>query len=221
VSTQYVIGSTLKNLGDDMTEEPKFSRKQRRVSEIKRQIVEAAAELFAEKGFHRTTTKDIANAAGVSEGTIYNYFNNKDDLLLGIMDHLYEAEHLDVQLLKALPEDAHDFLESVLKYHEMNVAHNNAMIQSVLSEILVNPQLRQRYYLQLVSPIIQQLTDHILAREELGQIRSQKPQYLVRMLISLTFGLFLFQVFKDDIVLNDWDELSSSIANILFEGVKV
>lgn len=202
-----------------MEERRSYSRRERRASVLRRQIVDAAAELFAEKGFHRTTTKDIAMAADVSEGTIYNYFDNKDDLLLGIMEHLYEAEHLDAQLIKALPEDAHEFLESILKYHNVNVAHNSAMLQSVLSEIMVNPQLRQRYYLQLISPVIQQLTDHILARKDLGQISADKPHHLVRLLISLTFGLFFLQVLKDEVVLNEWDELSESITKILFEGV--
>ena len=195
------------------------SRKERRAKVIRRKIVDAAAELFAEKGFHRTTTKDIALAADVSEGTIYNYFDNKDDLLLGIMEHLYEEEHLDVQLLNSLPEDASDFLVSMLEYHKLNVSHNNAMLQSVLSEILVNPQLRQRYYLQLISPSIQKLTDHVLARMEMGQIRNIKPQHLVRIIISLFFGLFFLQVLKDEVVLSEWEELSKSVVKVLFDGI--
>ncbi len=196
------------------------SRKERRASVIRRQIIEAAAELFAEKGFHRTTTKDIALAADVSEGTIYNYFDNKDDLLLGIMEHLYEAEHLDAQLINSLPAAPDEFLYSILEYHKVNVTQNNAMMQSVLSEILVNPQLRQRYYRQLVSPQIQQLTDYVLAQIESGHIRGYKPQHLVRIFVSLTFGLFLLQVLKDDVVSSEWEELTRSVAKVLFEGIK-
>ncbi len=195
-------------------------RKERRASVIRHQIIEAAAALFAEKGFHRTTTKDIAIAADVSEGTIYNYFDNKDDLLLGIMAHLSEADHLDAQLMKALPEDASEFILSMLEYHKVNVTQNNAMLQSVLSEILVNPQLRQRYYFQLVSPTIQQLTDQVLSRIELGQIKNYKPQHLVRILISLTLGLYLLKVLNDEVVLSEWEELSHTTANVLFEGIK-
>ena len=46
------------------------------------QILEAAAAVFAEKGFHKATTKEIARVAGISEGTIYNYFAQKRDLHL-------------------------------------------------------------------------------------------------------------------------------------------
>src|SRR5919107_3191422 len=56
------------------------------------QILEAATRVFAEKGFRRATTRDVARTAGVSEGTIYNYFKNKDALLMAILDRLNETE---------------------------------------------------------------------------------------------------------------------------------
>ena len=46
------------------------------------QILMGASQVFAEKGYHQATTKEIAKAAGVSEGTIYNYFANKRELLV-------------------------------------------------------------------------------------------------------------------------------------------
>jgi AcrR family transcriptional regulator len=51
-------------------------------------ILEAAREVFAGAGYQRATIRDIANAAGVSDGTIYNSFANKADLLLGLLAQL-------------------------------------------------------------------------------------------------------------------------------------
>jgi AcrR family transcriptional regulator len=48
----------------------------------KRAILRAALVLFAEKGFYRTTTKAISRKAGIAEGTLFNYFNTKEDLAL-------------------------------------------------------------------------------------------------------------------------------------------
>jgi len=42
----------------------------------------AALDLFAEKGFYRTTTKAISKKAGIAEGTLFNYFETKEDLAL-------------------------------------------------------------------------------------------------------------------------------------------
>ena len=49
-------------------------------------IIESAVEIFAQKGFHETTMKEIAEAAGVGKGTIYVHFKNKDDLFSKILD---------------------------------------------------------------------------------------------------------------------------------------
>src|SRR6476660_3710167 len=48
----------------------------------RRAILRAALELFAEKGFYRTTTKAISRKAGIAEGTLFNYFQTKEDLAL-------------------------------------------------------------------------------------------------------------------------------------------
>src|ERR1035438_3168203 len=45
-------------------------------------ILQAALALFAEQGFYRTTTKAISRKAGIAEGTLFNYFETKEDLAL-------------------------------------------------------------------------------------------------------------------------------------------
>jgi AcrR family transcriptional regulator len=50
----------------------------------KREILDAARQVFAERGFHRTRMSDIARAAGVSQGTLYHYFESKDELFLAL-----------------------------------------------------------------------------------------------------------------------------------------
>ena len=55
------------------------------------QILDAATRVFASKGFNRATIRDVAQAAGVADGTIYNYFANKTDLLFGLLDLLNDT----------------------------------------------------------------------------------------------------------------------------------
>src|SRR5512143_947910 len=104
------------------------SRRERRVAARKVQILDAAARLFAEKGFHRTTTKDIAEAADVSEGTLYNYFENKEDMLLGIMSRLVETQHLTASLIWSIPDDAREFLYNMLTQRKDFVEGNDARL---------------------------------------------------------------------------------------------
>ena len=55
----------------------------------RQQIVQAGVRLFKEKGFHRTTTREIANAAGFSIGTLYEYIRAKEDVLYLVCDSIY------------------------------------------------------------------------------------------------------------------------------------
>src|SRR4051812_28167297 len=56
------------------------------------QILDAATRAFAQRGYHNTTIRQIASEAGVADGTIYIYFKNKTDLLLGLLNRLNESE---------------------------------------------------------------------------------------------------------------------------------
>lgn len=68
--------------------------KQQRSIENKKQIIEAAIELFEINGFENTNSKEIASKAGVSTGTFYCYFEDKTDLLLEIVK-IHKEQQID------------------------------------------------------------------------------------------------------------------------------
>jgi TetR/AcrR family fatty acid metabolism transcriptional regulator len=76
------------------------SEKASRKGDKREAIVEAAIEVFAQKGFHAARISDVARAAGVADGTIYLYFDNKEHLLLSIFEE--KMEFLRVGLLAVL-----------------------------------------------------------------------------------------------------------------------
>ncbi len=56
----------------------------------RKQMIRGAVKLFKEKGFHRTTTREIAKEAGFSIGTLYEYIRAKEDILFLICDGIYD-----------------------------------------------------------------------------------------------------------------------------------
>ena len=58
-----------------------------RREETRRALLDAASQLFADKGYHATTVPDIVEAAGVGHGTFYEYFGNRRDILLALVRH--------------------------------------------------------------------------------------------------------------------------------------
>lgn len=59
------------------------------VEQRRRQIVKAAVDLFVEKGFHKTTTREIAKASGLGIGTLYEYVQSKEDVLYLVCAYIH------------------------------------------------------------------------------------------------------------------------------------
>ena len=57
-----------------------------RTPEKRQRILDAALRIFAERGFYTAKVSEVARAAGVADGTIYLYFENKDDLLISLFE---------------------------------------------------------------------------------------------------------------------------------------
>ena len=183
------------------------------------QILDAAAAVFAEKGFHRATTKEIARTAGVSEGTIYNYFDSKADLLIGLMTRLAEVEYLDEELVQALQSDFQDFFIALFRHRMGRIQQGQEMLQAILPEMLVNPGLRERFYQQYVLRIATLMEQYLQARIELGHIRSVNVPLTVRAVQGMFVGLLILRILGDEQLLSGWDELPEVIATLIFNGL--
>ncbi|VAW43472.1 Transcriptional regulator, AcrR family [hydrothermal vent metagenome] len=68
------------------------------------QILNAAMITFAEKGFHQATMEDVANEAGLSKGTLYLYFKNKDDLIHSVLQASLEEGFGELEQILQLDE---------------------------------------------------------------------------------------------------------------------
>jgi AcrR family transcriptional regulator len=66
-------------------------RWERRPDERPDEILDAALAVFAERGYRNTRLEDVGEAAGVTKGAIYHYFENKEDLLLRAIEHRREV----------------------------------------------------------------------------------------------------------------------------------
>ncbi len=98
-------------------------RKEREKEEMKTKILEAAKKLFLEKGFEKTSIRNIADLIEYSPGTIYLYFKDKNDLLFHL--HQVAFQNLIVALVSPEPaEKAIDRLEDMGKRY-ISFAYNN------------------------------------------------------------------------------------------------
>lgn len=106
--------------------EPRKQPRQRRSAETVARILSAAARIFDERGYRGTTTNHVADAAGVSIGSLYQYFPNKDALLVALAEHhVDEASQLFGDRLARLREQRPPLDDTVRSLLELAVELND------------------------------------------------------------------------------------------------
>lgn len=80
-------------------------------------IVAAAAKVFQEKGYHQSTTEDIASEVGMLKGSLYYYIDKKEDLLYAVVEPPVRRMVLNLQEIMALPCPAGEKLARLVVAH--------------------------------------------------------------------------------------------------------
>jgi len=191
------------------------------VAARREQILEAATRVFAEKGFRRATTREVAREAGVSEGTIYNYFEDKDALLLAILDVLNETERRAEDFEEGLASDFESFVEEYLRRRMALIWQNREVFRVVLSEMLVNAELRERYLRQVVEPTMKIGEENFRSRMEQGEARATDAPLAMRATAGAVLGLLVLGLLGDKEVGARWDEASGVLSGLLVRGLDV
>ena len=127
------------------------------------QIIEAATRIFARKGFFQARVSDIAREAGVADGTIYLYFDNKDDILISLFEEQMKAV-LDDMIGKLAEETG-----PVEKLRQFALAHlsliekNKNMAEIIQVELRQSSRFMKEYknerfaqYLDLIADIVEE-----------------------------------------------------------------
>ena len=186
----------------------------------RKQILDAATQVFAEKGFHRATVKEIAGKAGIADGTIYTYFASKTEVLLGILHRLNESTEREQQLTPESEQDLRSFFTSYLRQRMALLWPNAEVFQAVLPEMLANEELREQYYQQVLLPTFTIAEHSFQAQSTTGQIRSIDVPLTVRAIAGLLLGLLTLQLLGDEVIVQRWEELPEVLTTLLFDGLQ-
>ena len=103
---------------------------ERLIQKRRDQMINGAVKLFIEKGFHRTTTREIARAAGFSIGTLYEYIREKEDVLYLVCDRIYDQ--VRERLQKVL-----DTEQGTLEGLRKGIANFFCLMDEMQNEVLV------------------------------------------------------------------------------------
>jgi len=186
------------------------------------QILDAAAKLFAQQGFHTTTIKDIAKEAGIADGTIYNYFKNKTALLLAIFNRMRSLVEPDENALPQLiAGNLPTFLRSFLQI-PLNTLNQDdfQLFKVVISEMMVNEELRAIYHEQILEPTLMLAEGYFEKWAQQHAVDNLDIALIVRSISSLITGLMIQNIMGDTLLREKWDELPSFLTDLLLNRLE-
>ncbi|WP_242295434.1 TetR/AcrR family transcriptional regulator [Bacillus cereus group sp. BfR-BA-01516] len=187
-------------------------------------ILEAAVDMFGEKGYASTSTSEIAKRAGVAEGTIFRYYKTKKDLLLAVvMPTLtkFSAPFFVQAFAKEIFKSEYESYEGLLRV----VIHNRfefakkhfPMIKILIQEVPFQPELKNEIQQLVETELLSHFKKLIAKFQEEGEIIEMPPSSVLRLTLSAVLGLLLtrFLLLPEE----KWDdevEIEHTIQFILF-----
>lgn len=166
-----------------LNKEPKLTKKQIA-------IVEAATELFAEKGYAGTSTSEIASKAEVAEGTIFKHFKSKKGLLLAIVSPMTMklfAPLIKKDLDKVLDQEFvyfQDLIRAMIENRKEFIQNNLPMLRVLIQEIPFHPELKEQFIEYIGTDIFVKFRKIIRYYQDKGQLVDMEPDVIIRTVAS-------------------------------------
>jgi len=133
----------------------------RKDNEKYHRIIEAATKVFAKNGFYQSKIAQIAKEAGVADGTIYIYFENKDDILISLFEEQMKVVLDNMALQVAKIDDPAERLEKFAATHLGLIEMNKDMAEIIQVELRQSGKFMKEYknegfleYLDIIGDII-------------------------------------------------------------------
>lgn len=196
-------------------------RKERERWLRRRDILLAAQQVFAEKGYEYATVEEIAERAEFSKGALYNYFLNKEDIFNALLQEGFENfEALIEQALsggKTLRDQFQLLARGVLEYFEANPDFLTILMKENLQmKIKLLGPLREKFagHRQL---LVDRIAGRLREATAAGVIRHFDPIQLVEVFWNIIFAFLLHSRCQDEKA-NLADD-AEAIVSIFFDGI--
>ncbi len=203
---------------------PGQNRKEQLTAIRRQQILDAALAVFSQKGYDRATTAEIARRAGVAEGTIYNYFKSKRDVLLSLVKEYLAIDNLTVHLEQQKNMTDTELFTSIIQ-DRINVAFTNIDgLFLLLPEIQRDPESRQMYFNQVIQPVYKATKEFLESGKASGAFRHFNSDVVMRIILAIIIGLtIVYRIDGENGVLRKipHQDLATEVTRMILEGIKL
>jgi AcrR family transcriptional regulator len=195
-----------------------------------KKILEAAITVISEKGFNASTTSEIAQMAGVAEGTIFRYFKTKRDILQGILIHLVNIvgeplilESFKKILLNSDQKDLRSIIKALLKERFTLMESLYPMLRIIVTEAMYHEDIREVLYKKIISKaleIFKLFQEEMIAKGLMN--KDIDPLAASRSIYGNLVGFFIYRKFFGPVIkLEDFDKDLDRVVDIIMYGIAV
>jgi AcrR family transcriptional regulator len=162
---------------------PKLTKKQEA-------ILEAATELFAEKGYSATSTSEIAKVAGVAEGTIFKHYKSKKGLLMAVVSPLilkFYAPMIKDDLNKVFDQEFdtfQDFIRAMINNRKIFIQNNLPILRILVQEIPFHPELKEQFIEHIGKDVMTKVRETVKYYQKKGQLVDLHADTIMRTVAS-------------------------------------
>ena len=170
--------------------------RQRRKDARPQELLDAALELFVEKGFAATRSEEVAARAGVSKGTLYLYYPSKEELLKAVIRQALAAKIAEGRAMaQGLQGSAGEKLMAVLPHWWGEVYRSPAsgVFKLVITEMCNFPELAQFYAQEVMEPGSALIAEHLEAGMASGEFQRRE---LMPIVYSIVMPLIMLCLHK-------------------------
>jgi AcrR family transcriptional regulator len=189
----------------------------------KKQLLEIAMKLFSDQGFDGTTTREIAEAAGVNEALIFRHFRTKEDLFWAVLSDRVERRGRN-RRIRELAKSEGDFREMLVAIAETLLDRTDddaAVTRLLFYSALRNRELSHRFFRTYGQEKFETLADHIRVGIAAGRLREVNPAIAARSFL----GMIVYHYLVEEVFgvphaqALSTRELAEELVSIFIEGI--
>ncbi len=185
----------------------------------RQQIIQAAAEVFGGSNFQNASVSDIAQRANVAEGTLYQYFKNKEDLFFSIPAQKTEEFSEEFNLHLQGIHDTFTKIRKLIWYYLYFFKTNPAYARSLMLEMRVSKSFIKSKTYDKTKTFTDKVLDIIREGQEEGRIRKDVDVHIIRELVLGVLEHWVTRwLLKDEEY--DLVEHYEEICDLIFGGIK-
>lgn len=184
-----------------------------------RRILDAAIDVIAEKGFHNSRVSDIAERAGVADGTVYLYFKSKEQILMTALDGAFESFYRRAKEELASSTDAPTKLRTLARLHLRSLSQHRSLAVVLQTELRQSAKFLAEFSHRELKGYFDLIREIIREGQQAGRIRPEVPD---KIAAACLFGALDEMVTSWVLSTREWDLAAAAdpVIDLLLSGME-